>query len=345
MTQQASHAAEIDAAAAAWLARRDAAGDATEIPELNVWLAADPRHRAAYLRLAAAWERSARMRRLKPEGEPIDPDLLKHGARGRRRPRPPWRPILTVATGAAAVLIAAVWWLASGGEDRYRTEIGGLSRIVLKDGSTVTLNTDSELVVHFNPVSRQVRLLRGEAQFSVAHEATRSFEVLAGGRLVRAVGTAFDVKLDHGQSMEVMVTDGRVALLDAALAPGAAAPELAPATVSAGEAAVVTPKKVTVRRVSAADVARRLAWQVGELSFQGETLSEAVAEFNRYNRKKLKVEDPSIAALQIGGNFQALDVESFIAALNRSFGITAASADDGTMILARAPAAAGSARE
>ena len=95
--------------------------------------------------------------------------------------------------------------------------------------------------------------------------------------------------------------------------------------------------KLTVRRVSATETSRHLAWQVGELSFQGETLSEAVAEFNRYNRRKLRVEDPSIGSLQIGGNFQALDVDSFVAALGRSFGITAQSADDGTLVLERAP--------
>jgi ferric-dicitrate binding protein FerR (iron transport regulator) len=52
------------------------------------------------------------------------------------------------------------------------------------------------------------------------------------------------------------------------------------------------------------------------------------------------VEDPAAANLQIGGNFQALDVESFVAALGRSFGIRATQAHDGTLILARTADAA-----
>ena len=81
---------------------------------------------------------------------------------------------------------------------------------------------------------------------------------------------------------------------------------------------------------------RRLAWQAGELSFQGETLADAVAEFNRYNHRKLRIGDSSIAILQIGGNFQDSDVDSFIAALQRSFGIASETADDGTIVLDRA---------
>lgn len=62
-----------------------------------------------------------------------------------------------------------------------------------------------------------------------------------------------------------------------------------------------------------------------------------MSEFNRYNRRQLKIEDPSIAALQVGGNFLALDVDSFVAAVERSFGITAKATEDGTLVLIIAP--------
>jgi transmembrane sensor len=332
MKLSAHPAADIEAQAATWLARRDAVCDEAESAEFTAWLAADPRHRAAYLRLAAAWQRSARLKRLRPEGDAIDVDLLKPGQDRAWRSR--WRPLLAITAGVAGVAAVAIWWVASGVEQAYRTDIGGLSRVLLKDGSTLTLNTDTEVRVHFSKARRQVQLLKGEAQFLVAHDTTRPFEVLAGGHLVRAVGTAFDVKLDHGQSMEVLVTEGRVTFLEAAgAAEPASATAVQPETVSAGESAIATREKVTVRRVTATEVSRHLAWQLGELSFQGETLSEAVAEFNRYNRKKLRVDDPGISGLQIGGSFQALDVDSFVAALNHSFGITAAIAGDGTVVL------------
>jgi len=174
---------------------------------------------------------------------------------------------------------------------------------------------------------------RGEAQFAVAHDASRPFEVSAARRIVRAVGTAFDVRLDPDLAMQVLVTEGRVAVEDASGITSVDAPPVA--TVSAGENAVAHEGRVSVHRVSSAEQSRRLAWQVGELLFQGETLREAVAEFNRYNRRKLKVGDPAIAGREIGGIFQATDVDSFVAALQRSFDVTATTSDDGTVVLKR----------
>jgi transmembrane sensor len=333
-----THAVDIEDKAAAWLARRDAGLKAGEDGEFAAWLAADARHRAAYLRLSLAWERSARLMRLRPEGEPIDADLLAppHAPGLWNSWRRSWR-FLSLTASLAAVAALVVWWIVSSGATRtYRTEIGGLSRVVLKDGSAVTLNTDSELRVQFTLARRQVELVRGEAQFQVAHDAQRPFEVTAAGRVVRAVGTAFDVRLGDGQSVEVMVTEGRVALVgatDQGLTDIGAAPVT---TLAAGESAVANGSEVSVRRIAATEVSRRLAWESGELSFQGETLLQAVAEFNRYNRTKLRVDDPLIEDLAIGGNFQALDIESFVTALDRSFGIHSRTAADGTVILERA---------
>jgi transmembrane sensor len=325
-----TQASDIEQQAAEWLMRRDAAGEGTS-KEFAVWLTCDPRHRAAYLRLAAAWERSARLKMLAPEDGSIDPDLLarkrRHWGSGRS---------LALAAGISALAIATATWIGvTSGAQTYRTEVGGLSRVVLRDGSTVMLNTDTIIRVQMSKGRREVRLLRGEAQFAVVHDIARPFEVLAGDRLVRAVGTAFDVRLDHGDVVEVTVTEGRVVFVDTAA--GGTDPL---ATIAAGESALSGPPgKVTVRQVDAAETSRHLAWQAGALSFQGETLTEAVTEFNRYNRRKLKVDDPSIADLRIGGNFQALDVDSFVAALERSFGVVANATDDGALELRHAPPA------
>jgi transmembrane sensor len=332
-----SQANDIENRAAQWLAKRDSSRE-SDIPGFREWLVADPRHRAAYLRLAAAWERTAQLKRLRPEGEAPDPDLLVRGAAGGV-----WRRGVALAACASVLALAIAWWLGVGsGAETYQTQIGGLSRVVLKDGSTVTLNTDTEVRVHFSDMRREVQLLHGEAQFAVSHDVKRPFEVRTDSGLVQAVGTAFDVRLDRGQSMEVLVTEGRVVLLEASPMLTQMSDAKLPSTLSAGEDMVASGGSVTVRHISANDLARHLAWQVGELSFQGETLAAAAAEFNRYNRHKLRVKDPSIADTQIGGNFKALDVDSFVEALGQSFGIHATREADGTVILQRVP---GSARE
>jgi len=325
------NAQDIEAKAAEWLVRRDA-GELQDTRDFIVWLAADPRHRAAYLRLAAAWERTGHMKRLRPEGTAVDLDLLS--------PRPKYGfrfwTSFAVAAGVASLALAGVWWFKVDRDvQTYRTDVGGLSRVVLGDGSTVTLNTDTEVRVRLLPKRREIALVRGEAQFAVAHDANRPFEVSAAGRIVRAVGTAFDVRLNSDEAVQVIVTEGRVALEDQPRSGNASGDAASAATISAGESALAKPGNVMVRRLSTTEASRRLAWEEGELSFQGETLAEAVAEFNRYNHRKLRVEDPAIATLEIGGNFNALDVESFVQALAHSFHVTAKTSDDGTIRLSR----------
>jgi transmembrane sensor len=330
-----SDAQDIEAQAAEWLIRRDTLGSAQH-QDLAAWLARDPRHRAAYLRLAAAWERTAHLKRLRPEGGAIDADLLSPRRRPKRAFRAWWSP-LALAAGITVMVLSGILWFRGNREvQTYRTDVGGLARVVLGDGSAVTLNTDTELRVRLLPKRRELTLVRGEAQFAVAHDVTRPFEVSAGAHLVRAVGTTFDVRLDPDEVMQLIVTEGRVAVAEPS---HIASTEAAPAaTVAAGERAVAEAGQVTIHRVSSTEVVRMLSWKVGELSFQGETLKTAAEEFNRYNHRKLRIEDPAVAQLQVGGNFQTLDEDSFVAALERSFGVTARTSQDGSIILER-PAA------
>lgn len=360
-----SRAAEIEAQAAVWIARCDAQASGPKNAEFIAWLAADPRHRAAYLRLAEAWRRSEHLERLRPPGGSPDPDLLTPSRKQRfwrRLPqrardrslgngtRPPqeepisapadhWLNTLGIACAIALLIIigSALWSKFSAPSVRiYRTSTAGLSRIVLSDGSKITLNSNSEVRVHFTADARSVTLTRGEAEFAVTHDVQRPFEVQANDHAVIAVGTQFDVRLDSDHAIEVAVTEGRVALVQ----PGFDGPKLLtlpPPIIRAGEIALATASHVTIREVPSGQISRRLAWEHHELSFQGESLNEAIAEFNRYNGRRLVIDDPSLGSLRIGGNFDALDVASFVAALGRSFEISAHTSRDGTIHLSRRP--------
>lgn len=354
-------AAGIEAQAAAWIARCDARGGDQD-PELAAWLVADPRHRVAYLRLAQAWERTQRLARLRPADRSIDPDLLaparpphlwsrlRHRAarsagdivrgvrpRSARASRPPLGRFsaAAAAAGFAAAVLLVLWnLLPSSATESYRTGADGLSRVILADGSTVTMNANTRLRVHFTAARRDLTLIRGEAHFSVTHDTHRPFEVHVRDRVVVAVGTAFDVRLDPGRDVEVTVTEGRVALLD----DGARRPqpgELVLRTISAGDDALLTSDHVIVQRIDSAEIFRRLTWERRELHFEGQTLSQAVAEFGRYTNRRIVIDDPALAALEVGGSFRALDVNSFIAALDRAFGISSRMTTRGTIHLYR----------
>jgi transmembrane sensor len=313
----------IDARASEWLAARDAgAVTAAEAQEFNLWLEADIRHRVAFLRLENQWQRADKLRELRPLDRVVDPDLL-----GRPRLRRPW-PLALAATLLVGLLAAAWVYQQHFSWQRYETRIGGFSRIVLEDGSVVDLNTDTEVRVRLGSDQREVRLVRGEGRFQVAHDTSRPFTVSAADAAVRAVGTAFTVRLHDSEQVDVLVAEGKVAVASP-LVP--AAPPLV-----AGEAAVVLPDRVSVSRVEPQLLARRLAWTTGQLEFRGETLREAVTEFNRYNRRQVRLGDESLGTLRVGGNFAATDPESFAGALASAFKLRIA-LDDTNEIVLRTP--------
>jgi transmembrane sensor len=310
--------AEIEAQASHWLAQRDAGSDAAQEGEFEQWLQADIRHRVTYLRLEAAWKRGDKLRDLRPLDRSINPDLL-------RPPRRYW----TLAIAASVVLtlvVAGVFFANSqAGWQHYETRIGGFSRIVLEDGSVIDLNTDSDVRVRIGVRQREVRLQRGEGRFQVAHDATRPFTVSAANADVRAVGTAFSVRLRDSKQVDVLVSEGSVAI--------AAARQTHTPPVHAGEAAVVLSGRVSVRRVEPHQLESRLSWTSGRLQFRGDSLGEAITEFNRYNRRQLKLADASLARLRVGGTFNATDPESFAAALASAFNLQVDPANPDSIVL------------
>lgn len=258
-----------------------------------------------------------------------------------------WLAPLAAAAAVALVAVGAVTWFTyeRNGWHEYSTDMGGLERIVLDDGSIVRLNTNSVMRVQLTPALRHIVLERGEALFKVAHDATRPFDVEAGTTIVRAVGTEFSVRVRepaeavNGQKdVEVLVKEGRVAIdppkIRVPLERVAALPA-STSTLSAGEAVRITATRVKVEKVAEADVDRKLSWTEGRLWFERQTLKAVVAEFNRYNRRQMVIADPSIENLRIGGGFEATDPESFIAALERTLGVRAfpSPADDGEDVI------------
>jgi len=314
---------QIESRASQWLAARDAGALSREQSEdFERWIAADIRHRVSYLRLEATWNRTDQLRELQPLDRGVDPDLL--ATREQRR----WP--MALAASLAVALIGGVWaWRQHFSWQEYETRIGGFSRIVLEDGSVVDLNTDSQIRVRLGSEQREVRLLRGEGRFQVAHDMQRPFTVAAADAAVRAVGTAFSVRLHDDDHVDVLVSEGKVAV---ASAQGLSAPPLI-----AGDAAVVMPDSVSVSRIEPQLVARRLAWTAGRLEFRGETLDEAVAEFNRYNRRQIRLADQSLATLRVGGSFAATDPESFASALSSAFKLTLSLNEADAIVLRRAP--------
>ena len=199
--------------ASQWVIRRASGLGEAEERELAAWVAANPAHEEAIRRFsemsAALHARSgtggsagdiavAALRPCPNGGGPAGDAWVGH-----LDPKP-----------AGLALLAAAWWHRSE-SDPGRRPPGPAALSVpvrpfepirrLPDGSIVELDAQSEIAVNFEPSVRRVELVRGEALFKVQKDPNRPFIVRAGGVEVRAVGTAFDVRLGSA-AVEVFVT-------------------------------------------------------------------------------------------------------------------------------------------
>jgi len=310
------HADDIERAASEWLSRLDRGELSDEVrAAFDTWYAADPRHQLAFLRLQHTWQRLDRLAALRPREELRRATSLRHWAR-----QPAWR-WLTAAV-LIATLSTSLRWLVPDATrpEIYSTNIGGFERIPLQDGSVLELNTQTEVSVELTARARTVRLKRGEATFKVAHDAARPFVVTVEDTAVRAVGTEFNVRR-RAASIEVLVLDGKVAVgpPHTLVSRATQLPRSTP-ILQAGSIAIAGPRGLEIREIGAAEARRRLAWQAGMLSFDGQRLAEVAAEFSRYDRRQVIV-DPALASMRIGGQFRATNLEGFVTVLERSRGV------------------------
>lgn len=339
---------EIAADAAAWLARRDRGFTAEEQDHYFEWLRADPRHGAAVARLEKTWGaldalagwRPAHSARPNPDllASPpaVAPVAVKNWAGWRRR-----------AVGALAAVAMLGLGLLTYQSTIQQQESQGTVRVILPperltlaDGTVVDLNHGGKIETDFTAELRRVRLVSGEAHFTVAKNPARPFVVETEGVAVRAVGTAFGVRRASGE-VEVLVTEGKVQVERPVVPRERAAqkPESPPTPLVAGERAVVhtaAPERPpVVAAVCAQEISRALAWQGVRLEFAALPLAQVVAEFNLRNSQQLVVGDAATGRLRVGGSFRADHVEAFVRLLEASFGVVAERRADGALELRR----------
>lgn len=314
-----SSASGIEEQAALWVLRReDPFWSASDQEALDAWLGQSAAHKAAYWRLQQGWRDIL--------AEPDD-RLVPAAPTGLRR----WIPAAAAASLAAGlVALTFVDRLSSDytservAEEQFETSRGERKLAALADGSTVELNTASSLRTAVGGRSREVWLDRGEAFFSVTKRDGARFVVHAGERAITVLGTKFNVRRDDGRLI-VSVVEGRVMLQDAnGEATGRSA------IVMGGDTAIVEGSLTTVTAGAADRVRDALAWRDGMLIFDRITLSEAAAEFNRYNKKPIIVTDAAAAGLEIGGTFKWSNVDAFARLLGEAYGLRIE--DDGRTI-------------
>ena len=352
----------LEQTAAAWISRRDTGPwSVADAAALDSWLAESAGHRVAYYRLNAAWHEAGRLRALKGSTALISPSARRRGPQvadvvealdsARTRSHPPvargrtatrhWSRLVVVVAATLLIHVGAALLLLLQGhnnDSRYATALGELQSIPMSDGSRVTLNTDSSLRIALGRSTRRIDLEHGEAFFEVAKDPKRPFIVTVGDCKIIAVGTQFSVRRE-GDDVQVIVSEGRVRMehpMRAAertqqMGTVVSAP---PENVlwPAGTIASIRGDRVLLQAEPLAEIDESLSWRVGLLTFHDTPFATVVAEFNRYNSRKILIQDPTLSELRVSGVFRATHLAPFIHLLEQRFHIRASVDEDRVLL-------------
>ena len=301
MTDSPSLPEDAMAEAGAWLARLGAGEpSADEGLAFDAWLAAAPQNRAAYARALAL------LHEFDAHAAAVAAHLGPARAPGARRP---------AARRAPARRSRLGWWVGAGGaalaaglalavlppvlspsaDHSYATGKGQHQRITLADGSVVDLDAETRLRVSFRGAERRIALAEGQAIFDVVHDPAHPFVVQAGDRLVRDVGTQFDVR-KRGGELTVTVARGQVEVSRGAAGGGAAAGEV---LLGPGERLEIDPAGPA--QLSVVDPQETFSWRSGRLVYRARPLAEVVADLNRQFVEQTTIADPELGRLPITG--------------------------------------------
>ena len=230
------------------------------------------------------------------------------GVAAQRRSR--WRIPAALAASVAVAIFALGLVLDAMDDDTatvaYEASLDRPRTVTLQDGSTVQLDVGSRMLVQMSPDRRSISLLAGRAMFDVAHDRSRPFSVAAADSRTTALGTRFQVELATDQVV-VTLAQGSVAIDN-----GSAVHDWHE-RLQPGEQLSVDMKTATLKKTTV-DPGVATSWTRGRHLFRGTPLHEAIDEVNRYAQKKVRLGDPSLADLTVGGNFIAGDSELIIAA-------------------------------
>ncbi len=237
-----------------------------------------------------------------------------------------WKAAVAIAAcGLTALLflIARTVWY----ERSIETELGEWQTVTLADGSELQLGPNTLLKLSLSDSQRAIALVRGEAFFKVAKDATRPFRVEANAYSVQAVGTEFAVSR-RKQELIVTVTEGKVRVARGGgddLAPELSVPITADYQLRIAGTWPVLPTRIDVRY--------ELAWRERQLMFHtGDTLADAAEEFNLRNRVQLQL-DPRAAALPVRGSFDAADPAAFALTVDKTSPVAVHRLASGTLLI------------
>lgn len=296
---------EVLRAASRWMAHMNS-GEATaaERQDLERWRSADELHELAWQR---AVRLNAQLGRLPP--------LVSLQVLGRARRQAGRRSALQslAVFAVAAPVVYTLWRGISYGQDTWRvshsTATGEHRKVVLPDGTTLELNTATDIDVSFDSESKGLRLVKlhsGELQIETAQDsARRPFEVQTRHGRIRALGTRFLVRQTPADSTTL------VAVQQSAVEVRPTNSNDPPFRIEAG---LQTRFDAAGAHEIVPEHPQQDAWVRGMLFASNQRLADFAAELGRYRRGVVRCA-PEVAELRISGAFRLDSTDEILAAL------------------------------
>ena len=290
------------AEAAAWIVRLHGPHRCAELEAaFRDWLQAHPENGKQFERVTEVWDAGSSV------PVPGVPRMTRWKEEPRRRQWSLAAALLLLLCGLAGWITWRAWV-----DPSYTTGVGEQRVVRLDDGTRLSLNSGTRVVITYSDSERRVELVRGEAFFEVAHNAARPFIVTAGDQQVVAIGTTFVVRYEAARTA-ITLLEGSVRVSPATdvgltLAPGERV------TFSAGGSR-------RLDRLDEPKIEAVTAWRRGEVMLDSTQLEEAVAELNRYDKNTLIIDDPQIATLSISGIYHAGDSRGFAHTIAKLYGL------------------------
>lgn len=281
------------------------AGDVSDdqLQEWARWMEASPEHAKAFDNIALLWEAAGAL----PDDAALPPPPAAARERVRAPRRWPWALAAMLALTVAAHLL-----LPGPGDERdartLATAIAERRELTLDDGSRLELDAATEIAVRYDARRREVVLSRGRVFFDVARDTDRPFVVQAGGTSSQVLGTRFAVGLRRDGSVAVTVGEGRVRVASAA--------GLQQELGRDQQVEYRPGHGLGAPRETNANLAT--AWRSGTVVYQSEPLDRVIDDLNRYSHLPVRLEDPSLAAVEVTGLWRLANIDAWIDGLAAS---------------------------
>jgi transmembrane sensor len=288
--------------AQAWLLHLTS-GQATaaDAEAFRQWCSESEEHARAFAETRVLWENLGPAARAVAEhqrrGNARSPAA---NGRGRRMTR---RAFLggAVAASAAYLLVRSPMNLWPGVAPDYQTGTGQQRRIELRKGVVVHMNTQT--AINVQPGGAGIELVTGEAFVRTDTRLVSPFVVSAeGGKVMASAASQCNVRC-VGDGVQVTCLEGFTSL----------AYDGTQTTVKPSQQIGYDDRGVGVPVAVNPDI--EMAWRRRVLIFDGQPLSEVVADINRYRPGKIILTDNTLAARKVHARFsldQMADVTSLI---------------------------------